>query len=100
MDQRQQEFENRLKAICPNVYFQPPPNIKIKYPCIVYSQTGDLKQWANNFGYIYSKQWMVTYISQSSLDPKPNELALWPMCEFNRAYTTNGLCHTVYYIYH
>ena len=26
-----------LRSLAPNVYFQPPETIKIKYPCIIYS---------------------------------------------------------------
>lgn len=100
MDQRQKEFESKLKVECPNVYFQPPPNIKLKYPCIVYKQAGDSKQYADNIGYIYKRQWMVTCMNQSPFDKASERLALWPMCEFNRAYASNGINHTVYYIYY
>lgn len=99
MDQRQKEFEDKLRTVCPNVYFQPPPNLKMKYPCIVYKQTGEQKLWANNKCHSNFKQWIVSYISKDVLDKATDEIALWPMCEFNRTYSVNGLSHTVYYIY-
>lgn len=100
MDPNQKRFEDMLREICPNVYYQPPPNFKLKYPCIMYDQVGDVKGWAGDAGYIYTRQWMVTHITKDPLDNSPNKLALKPMCEFNRVYTVGGLKHTVYYIYY
>lgn len=101
MDQRQLDFEKLLRGYCPNIYFQPPPGIKLKYPCVIYNWVGGTKEAANNKGYMYTRQWNVLYIT-------PDVKASTPMrmlqdiatSEFNRTYYTNGLSHTVLNIYY
>ena len=45
-----------------NVYFQPPENLKLKYPCIIYERVGDNKQAADNLAYLKYMRYKITYI--------------------------------------
>ena len=51
MDQRRQKLHELLETIVKNVYFEPPENKLLEYPCIVYHRkTGDTR-FANNKPY-------------------------------------------------
>ena len=96
MDRR---LYDHLVKICPKVYYQPPESIKIEYPCIIYHMHGDEVHHADNMPYKRFKQYSCTYITRSATDLTADQMIYIPHSEFSRAYTTNGLHHTVYYIY-
>lgn len=83
----------------PNVYFQPPPNVQMLYPCIVYKRlTADTK-FAGNKPYRFTQRYQVTVIDKNAdgeITPKITQL---PMCIFIRFFTANGLNHDVFNIY-
>lgn len=55
-----------LDLVTPNkVYFQPPENFKITYPCIVYSAIGYDLKYADSLTYNAKLKYEVTYISQA-----------------------------------
>lgn len=83
-----------------NVYFQPPSNLKMKYPAIVYTLDKIPTRKANNHTYIKNRNYVVTHIYQS---PK-NELTDKMLDSFqfikfvNRGYE-DGLYNDRYEIY-
>lgn len=40
-----------LLTYCPNVYYQPPDSIKMRYPCIVYNRRNDSVRHADGVKY-------------------------------------------------
>lgn len=101
MDQRQKNLEALLKEHCDTVYFHPPTNVKLVYPCIIYDWVGGIKEAADNIGYKYTRQWSVLHITKSPIDDTPMQmLQTIAMSEFNRTYSVNGLIHTVINIYY
>ena len=54
-----------LKAICPNVYYQPPSNIALTYPCIVYRNNGESGLYANNITYLKQPIYVLTVIDRN-----------------------------------
>jgi hypothetical protein len=50
--------------LAPNVYFQPPSNITMKYPCIVYNKTGKYKTSANDATYQKMQEYQLTVIEK------------------------------------
>ena len=95
------DFHNALKEITPNVYFQPPENIKIKYPCFVYSQTIPDVIKADSKNYIVTKCYDVTYIdSDPDNDHQEKVYDSFAMVQAKRYFTTSGLYHYNYYIYY
>lgn len=64
--------DNRLKvsnmlhciANGAKVYYQPPENVKLVYPCIIYNRSRIENQNADNFGYKHSFFYDVTVISK------------------------------------
>ena len=95
----QNEFEEILKS--KNVYFQPPADLLMHYPCIRYSLSGvDIKR-ANNKIYKFKKRYKVVVI-----DPDPDSaiwediLAHFPLCSFEQSYASDGLNHVVLTLYY
>ena len=82
-----------------NVYFQPPPKVKMEYPCIVYTRLFADTTFAGNMPYRYEKRYQVTYIDRNPDSLVPDSIARLPMCVFNRYYATDGLNHDVFNLY-
>ena len=84
-----------------NVYFQPPESVKLKYPCIVYSLDGVNKQNANDSLYKSINQYQVIVID---VDPDGiihmRILEHFPMCSFDREYTSNNMNHKSLKLYY
>lgn len=83
-----------------NVYYQPPPNVKLKYPCIIFElSTGDTS-FSDNKPYFYMDRYSVQFISK---DPVQDEihykLTHLPRCVFTRFFTSDNLNHWNYDIY-
>ena len=45
-----------------NVYFQPPSDLQMTYPCIVYKRDNASTEFAGNKPYRYEKRYQVTFI--------------------------------------
>jgi hypothetical protein len=82
-----------------NVYYQPPSNIAMVYPAIVYSRDDADTKFANNNPYSYVKRYEVTVIDQKKDSEIPDRIAHFPMCTFSRHFTANGLNHDVFSLY-
>ena len=83
-----------------NVYFQPPSNKTIAYPCIIYKRVNMDIRYANNLPYKNKKQYNIIVID-SDPDSKIHEkIAQLPRCSFDRSYTANNLNHDVFNIYY
>lgn len=82
-----------------NVYFQPPPNVKMEYPCIVYKRDNRDTDFANNKPYRHKTRYQLTVI-----DPDPDSdiherVAALPLCSYERFFVADGLNHDVYNLY-
>jgi hypothetical protein len=88
-----------LVGITPKVYFQPPPNDKIEYPCIVYSRDDSDVKHAGNNPYSFTWRYQVTLIDRDPDSPVLDKLAALPLCDFNRSFKANNLNHDVFTLY-
>jgi hypothetical protein len=82
-----------------NVYFQPPNNVQMKYPCIVYKRDTARTEFAGNAPYRRKKRYLVTVIDQDPDSLIPDAVADLPMCTFDRHFTANNLNHDVFSIF-
>lgn len=82
-----------------NVYFQPPVNVQIEYPCIVYSRDGRESVFADNKNYRTLKRYQVTIIDRDPDSLIPDRVAELPLCRFTRFFTAGNLNHDVYDLY-
>ena len=95
------ELQQVLSEICENVYFQPPENLKIKYPCIVFERTNALTIYADNNPYQITKRYTITLITKTvDNDEYVDKLLKLPMCTFDRQFITENLCHDVFTMFY
>lgn len=82
-----------------NVYFQPPTNIVLKYPCIVYKRDLSETKFADNLPYSNMTRYQVTVIDENPDSAIPTKVAALPLCLFVRFYTADNLNHDVFNIF-
>lgn len=94
----QKTFEELLGS--KNVYFEPPPNFKMAYPCIRYSRSRFDVRHADNRPYKLTACYEVTYIYNDPDDDMVYWITQLPLCRHDRQYTSNNLTHDVFTIYY
>ena len=83
------------------VYFQPPEEHKMKYPCIRYSLSGIKSDRADDINYNSTNRYEIIVMDYDPDSEIHNKiLAQFPMCSFDRAYVVNGLHHKVLTLYY
>lgn len=95
------DFQEMLELLLgsPNVYFQPPSNLQLQYPCVIYHRDTADTAFAGNMPYRYTKRYLLTYIDRNPDSPFPDKLAKLPYCVFDRFYTADNLNHDVFRLY-
>lgn len=81
------------------VYFQPPSNFTMEYPCIVYSVSDLDTKFADNLPYSQHVEYQVTVI-----DRKPNadtwlKVGALPLCSMDRTAVVDNLNHYYFTLY-
>lgn len=102
MGRPRSELQQNLEAMLGsgNVYFQPPPNVTMTYPCIVYQRDDTSVQHADDHPYRVDQAYQVTHISENPDSDVVDKLQRYPSSEFSRHFATSGLNHDVFVIYH
>lgn len=95
--QLQSLFEELLGSR--NVYFQPPANVQMKYPCIVYETDPRDVKFADNIPYNRTKRYQVTVIDRNPDSDLPDKVADLPYCRHDRFYPADNLNHNVFTLY-
>lgn len=93
------QLHQLLKTFTDNVYFQPPNNVQLKYPCIIYKRDFAETKFADDIPYNYMKRYMVTIIDQDPDGIISDKVASIPRSLFNRFYTADGLNHDVFNVF-
>jgi hypothetical protein len=82
-----------------NVYFQPPANVAMVYPCIVYSLDNAKTEFADNHPYSRFKRYQLTVIDRNPDTLIPDDVAQLPLSVLNRVFTADNLHHYVFNLY-
>lgn len=93
------ELQQLLETITNNVYFQPPENVKLEYPCIIYNRDYADTKFADDNPYTHTLRYMVMVIDQDPDSDIPAKVAALPMSSFNRFYAADSLNHDVYTVF-
>ena len=93
------KLHNYLLTLCPNVYFQQPSDMNMKYPAIVYSRSKMEKVRASNKTYILNHAYDVTVIDRNPDCPVVDEILKLDYSEYDRQFCTNGLNHITITLY-
>lgn len=101
--QRRLDFHDALCAAAglDRCYFQPTANIRLVYPCVVYSRIPEDAIHADDLKYIKKQGFSVTAIDRDpDSEIAENILDAFPMSRADRNYIADNLNHwalTVYY---
>lgn len=98
--ERRLQLHQILKDITENVYFQPPENVKLKFPCIIYQRTAIDTIHSSNKPYTHFTGYTVTVIDRNPDSLIPSEVAKLPKSRFNTHFTRDNLNHDVYTLYY
>jgi hypothetical protein len=93
------DLQALLEDITPKVYFQPPTNVKMEYPCIVYERDSGDTKFADDKPYTHTVRYSVTVIDRNPDSPILGKVAALPMCLFNRFFSADNLNHNVYNLF-
>lgn len=99
------EYPEELQALLEEilgtkyVYFQPPKDKQMTYPCIVYQLDGVKTSYGDNRPYANHKRYLITYIDRNPDMYIPDKIALLPTASFNRFYIQDNLNHWAYRVY-
>lgn len=83
-----------------NVYFQPPPSIRMRYPAIVYSLDDIDTVYADDKPYRMRKNYSVTLIVDDPDSALVDELSKLSLCSFERCYIADNLYHYVFSLFY
>jgi len=83
-----------------NVYFQPPANIQLKYPCIVYSLSDIKDKHADNVHYKRNYLYKVTLMHDDPDNCIVDKLMNMQYADFDNSFSTQGINHYVFSIHY
>ena len=95
------ELHDELLKFVDNAYFQPPENIKIQYPCIIYNLKNIDTRKANDILYKKRRSYDVTLITKDP-DTKlvDDILETFKYSRFDRHFVSDNLNHYAFSIYY
>lgn len=93
------ELQALLKNYAEHVYFQPPANLRMNYPAIVYERDDIETAFAGNKPYRHTKRYQVTVIDRDPDSDIPDKIAQLPLCSFSSHFVVDGLNHDVFALY-
>lgn len=94
----QTELENILGTR--HVYYQPPENLKIEYPAIIYSVNDYIGINADNIKYNNQVQYQIIVIDKKPDNDAIKRILEMPLSSFDRHYSYNNLNHDVLTLYY
>ena len=93
------QLQADLEAITPHVYFQPPNNLEMLFPCIRYARDDVDVKFAGNRPYTHTKRYQVTVIDRNPDSEIPDEVMELPLCTFDRYFPADNLNHYVFTLF-
>jgi hypothetical protein len=96
---RRQQLHQLLKTITDNVYFQPPQNVQLVYPCIVYNRDFADTKFADDLPYSHMTRYMVMVIDRDPDSEIPAKISAIPRSVYTRFFTADNLNHDVFSLY-
>lgn len=84
----------------PNVYYQVPPNMIMKYPCIKYEMKTIGNKHANNTVYLQDTSYTITIMNKEVDDVVTDKISKLPKCSFDRRFVSDGIYHNVFDLYY
>lgn len=82
-----------------NVYFQPPPNVKLKYPCIIYDFAKFQTTKADNKDYLRDKRYDLILVHTDPDNDIVEKLEDLTYCDLDRVFKSDNLYHYAFTIF-
>lgn len=83
-----------------NVYFQPPENLKMNYPCIRYSISDITDFYADGLKYNSVNVYDIVVIDKMPNNPVIKKILELPYSSFDRHYVSEELNHDIIKLYY
>ena len=96
------DLQNELKELLgsDNVYFQPPTNLRMQFPCFVFSRGSGKQTFSDNKTHQFTKRYTVTHIGY---DPDPDIIEAvvrhFQMCTYDQHFVKDNLQHDTFSLY-
>ena len=82
-----------------NVYFQPPTNVSMRYPAIVYNLSDIENKHADDGVYSFTNQYQITLIDRNPETDVVYKINQLQTANFIRSYSSDNLNHWVFEIF-
>ena len=83
------------------VYYQPPENLKLNYPCVIFDLNDAYSIHADNIPYLKVKRYSITLITTNADNEiYVDKLLSLPRCSMERSFTTDRLVHVLFNAYY
>jgi hypothetical protein len=92
-------LQSLLEGVAEHVYFQPPANIQMEYPCIIYSREGTSSDHANNELYRHAKQYQITVVDRDPDTELADKVESLRYVSFDRFFAADDLNHYVFTLF-
>lgn len=93
------ELQTLLETLTDHVYFQPPPNFQMEYPCLVYARDGSSNDHADNEMYRHVIRYQVTVIDRDPDTELTEKIEKLRYSSFERFFTADDLNHYVFTLF-
>ena len=95
------ELQTKLEELLgsSNVYYQPPENLKMSYPAIVYSLDDIKCTSADDIAYLQTRCYEIIVIDEKPDNVVIDKILNLPLCNFDRHYVADNLNHYVFTLY-
>lgn len=93
------QLQTVLEEITEHVYFQPPSNVLMTYPCVRYAWENDDTKHADNRPYRHTKRYQVTVIDRNPDSDLPDQVRDLPLCSMQRTFAADNLNHWVFTLF-
>lgn len=96
------ELHNKLVELFDNdhVYYQPPENLKMEYPCIRYSKSDITSRHADNINYVNKTSYEIVVIDKHPDNAVIEKILELPLSSYDRHYISDNINHDVIRIYY
>lgn len=88
-------FHTLIRNFCDNVYYQPPSDVQLKYPCIIYNDAPPVTGYADDTKYLYDSTYEVMVIDRDPESTIGEEIDKnFSLCRVVANFTRDNLHHT------
>lgn len=95
------DLHNKLLQFIPNVYFQPPSDVQMVYPCVAYSKIEKINVFADDVRYLSKQGYQLMLIERvPDSGIADNIEGGFEYCTISQYYTVNNLNHTILTLYY